>query len=373
MNSMSFYDEMKRYPWEEIASRIHGQSSPDVERALSTRPLDLDGMISLLSPAAEPYLEEMARRAHGITLQRFGRTIQMFAPLYLSNVCVNACVYCGFNRHNPVERRTLSVEEAGAEGKAIRDLGFRHLLLVAGEAPHLITVEYLRGVLEKLRPWFSSISIELHPMNVDAYEALIEAGVDGLVVFQETYDESRYKDFHPRGRKRDFHWRLETPERGARAGFRRVGLGALLGLRDWRVEGFYLALHSRYLFRNFWRSQVNISFPRLRPAAGEFQPPHPVSDLHFVQLLVALRLFLPDAGLVLSTREPASLRDHLIPLGITSMSAGSHTEPGGYSRPTDAEAQFRISDERPPRVVAEVIQKAGYEPVWKDWDAAFLH
>jgi len=369
---MSFHDHMRQHPWKEIAAKVRGRSASDVEAALAGRSVNLEGMLSLLSPAATPYLEEMARRAHRLTLQRFGRTIQMFAPLYLSNECVNACVYCGFNRHNPIERRTLSVDEAEAEGRAIHDLGFRHLLLVSGETPHRVSLDYLRQVLNRLRPRFSSISIELHPMGVDAYEALIDAGVDGLVVFQETYNEERYGDFHPRGKKRDFLWRLETPERGARAGFRRVGLGALLGLCDWRVEGFYLALHAQYLFRNFWRSQVNISFPRLRPAAGRFEPPHPVSDLHFVQLLLALRLFLPDAGLVLSTRESPSFRDHLIPLGVTTMSAGSHTEPGGYSRPTDAEAQFSVCDDRPPGAVAEVIRNCGYEPVWKDWDAAFL-
>jgi 2-iminoacetate synthase len=234
-------------------------------------------------------------------------------------------------------------------------------------------MDYLRAVLEQLRPWFASISVEIFPLDTDAYAELIDNGVDGLTVFQETYNERRYGDFHLGGKKRDFAWRLETPERGGEAGFRRVGLGALLGLCNWRAEGFFLGLHARYLLRTYWKSHIAISFPRLRPAAGAYEPPAPVSDVNFVQLLVALRLFLPDAGLVLSTRESAQLRDHLIPLGVTSMSAGSRTEPGGYTHSSDAEAQFEVADERPPHVVAEVIRGKGYEPVWKDWDPAFLH
>jgi 2-iminoacetate synthase len=315
----------------------------------------------------------MAQKAHLLTQQRFGRTIGLFAPLYLSNVCTNACVYCGFNVHNPAERLTLTAEQAAAEGKHLHDLGFRHLLLVSGEAPQTVTVEYLTGVMERIRPLFSSISIEIYPLETADYRALIRHGVDGLVIYQETYDEKRYGEVHPAGKKRNYRRRLETPERGGRAGFRRIGIGALLGLNDWRTEGFFLALHARYLMRTFWKSHITISFPRLRPAAGGFQPPYPVPDIHMVQLMTALRLFLPDAGLVLSTREAPSLRDNLIPLGITSMSAGSRTEPGGYVHDSQAEAQFEIADNRSPQAVSDMIRRKGYEPVWKDWDAAFLH
>jgi 2-iminoacetate synthase len=210
-------------------------------------------------------------------------------------------------------------------------------------------------------------------MESAAYERLIAHGVDGLVIYQETYDEKCYSNVHPAGKKRDYRWRLETPERGGMAGFRRLGIGALLGLSDWRVDGFHLALHARYLLRNFWKSQLTISLPRLRPAAGGFEPPNPVSDAEMVQLLTALRLFLPDAGLILSTRESPHLRDHLLSLGITAMSAGSCTEPGGYAYASQAEAQFEIADHRSPQEIAEVISKKGYEPVWKDWDSAFLH
>jgi 2-iminoacetate synthase len=369
---LSFYEDARRFHWEEIKKEIQTVSWAHVERALSASRLELRDFLSLLSPAAEPYLEQMARRAHLLTEQRFGKVISLFAPLYLSNVCTNCCAYCGFNAQNPVNRRTLSPEEAEAEGEYLRRQGFRHVLLVSGEAPSVVTTGYLLKVLERLRPLFASISIELYPMDVACYRELIANGVDGLVVFQETYDEERYKEVHPGGRKSDYRWRLETPERGGEAGFRRIGLGALLGLSDWRVDGFFLGLHAQFLLRHFWKSHLAISFPRIRAAAGGYQPPWPVSDLQMVHLLTALRLFLPDAGLVLSTRESPHLRDHLIPLGITSMSAGSRTDPGGYAQGGGAEAQFDIADHRSPQTVAEVIRQMGYEPVWKDWDPAFL-
>lgn len=369
---MSFYNEIKKYKWSDIDRDLKSRSRSDVERSLGSHPVNLDGLISLLSPAAEPLLEEMAQEAHRLTIRRFGNVIGMFAPLYISNVCMNRCAYCGFNAGNPVARLTLTVEQIEAEGRAIRALGFRHLLLVSGEAPKIVTMDYLNSALDVLRPLFPSLSVEIFPLDTAAYAELIDHGLDGLVVFQETYDEELYGKVHLGGKKRDYRWRLETPDRGGSAGFRRLGLGALLGLNDWRVEAFFLALHAQYLLRTYWKSQIGISFPRLRPAAGAFQPAHPVSDIDFVQLLTALRLFLPDASLVLSTREPASLRDHLVPLGITTMSAGSHTEPGGYSRESEAEAQFEIADRRSPEEVANMLREKGYEPVWKNWDSIFL-
>ncbi|MFZ2444874.1 MAG: 2-iminoacetate synthase ThiH [Syntrophobacteraceae bacterium] len=372
---MSFHDEVKRTNWAQIEKEIHGRTPADVDAALGARTLNFDHLLSLLSPAAEPRLEEMARRAHLVTQQRFGKTVSLFAPLYLSNVCTNRCAYCGFNAGNPVTRLTLTPEQTVEEGKFIAGMGFRHLLLVSGEAPKVVPLEYFTEAADRLRPYFSSISVEIYPMSADDYRALIAHGVDGLTVFQETYNEDLYAEVHRGGRKRNFQWRLEAPDRGGEAGFRRIGLGALLGLGDWRVEGFYMGLHSRYLMRKFWKSQVSISFPRLRPAAGAFQPPHPVSDRHLVQLLTALRMFLPDVGFTLSTREPATLRDHLLPLGITSMSAGSRTDPGGYTQAQGnggAEAQFEIADHRTPEAVAATLRQKGYEPVWKDWDEAFL-
>jgi 2-iminoacetate synthase len=370
---MSFHEVLKSHPWREVGRGILRSGEDDVRRALAARHPTPEDLLAMLSPAAEPFLEEMAQSAHRLTRQRFGRVIGLFAPVYVSNECINSCVYCGFNRANPVKRLTLTPQRVEAEGRHLHHAGFRHVLLVSGENPHVVTLEYLTWVVDLLRPLFSSISIEIYPLETDEYAELIDHGVDGLVLYQETYDEARFPEFHPRGRKRDFRWRLETPERGGLAGFRRLGVGALLGLGDWRTEGFFLGLHARYLLKTFWRSHVTVSFPRLKPAAGGFEPPHPVGDAELTQLLVALRLFLPDVGFTLSTREPAHLRDHLIPLGITSMSAGSSTEPGGYTRDGEAEAQFQVADERSPREIAEVIQSRGYEPVWKDWDAAFLH
>jgi 2-iminoacetate synthase len=369
---MSFYDVLKELDWGGVGEEIRGRTTRDVERSLGNRDCALEDFVSLVSPAAEGYLEWMAQRAHSLTEQRFGKVISLFAPLYLSNECTNPCVYCGFNVNHPVERLTLSAEQAEREADYLHGLGFRHVLLVSGEAPQVVTESYLHEVLKRLRPSFSSISIEIYPMSGDAYRALAADGVDGLVIYQETYNETGYRSFHPGGRKRDFRWRLETPERGGEAGFRRIGIAALLGLDDWRVEAYCMALHARYLLRHFWKSHITISFPRLRPAAGGFQPPRLVSDTNLVQILTALRLFLPDVGFTLSTRESAILRDHLIPLGITSMSAGSRTEPGGYAHGAEAGAQFEVADERSPADVAEVIRQKGFEPVWKDWDAAFI-
>ena len=368
---MSFHEELKKYSWTEIEGEIERRGASDVRAALDATTVGLDGVLSLLSPAADEYLEEMAARAHAVTRQRFGNTIGLFAPLYLSNVCVNSCAYCGFNSRNQIERLTLTPEQAQEEAEYIHGMGFRNILLVSGEAPKIVSMDYLSDVVKRIRPFFPSISVEIYPMGAEEYAGLAELGVDGLVVFQESYNETLYEQVHLGGKKRDFRWRLETPDRGGSAGFRRIGLGALLGLGDWRTEAFFLALHSQYLMRRFWKSQVSISFPRLRPAAGGFQPASPVSDRDFVQLLTALRLFLPDAGLTLSTREPAELRDNLIPLGISMMSAGSRTDPGGYTRAREAEAQFEIADRRTPEEVAGVIRQKGYEPVWKDWDQAF--
>jgi 2-iminoacetate synthase len=294
----------------------------------------------------------------------------MFAPLYLSNVCVNHCIYCGFNARNAIPRLTLSPEEAESEGSALRRMGFQTVLLLSGDSPQVITGDYLKRVLERLRPHFSSMGIEMFPMTVKRYQELIGQGVDGLTVFQETYDRTSYAKFHPGGTKNDYRWRLETPERGGAAGFRRLGIGALLGLNDWRVEGFFVALHARYLLRTCWRSQLAISFPRLRSSVGGIAPPFPVVDRHLVQLICALRLFLPDVGFTLSTREDSVLRDCLVPLGMTSMSAGSHTEPGGYVRPGASGAQFEVADERSPGEVSAMLRRIGYEPVWKEWEGA---
>ena len=373
----------------------------EVAAALARRDLDLANLATLLSPAAAGQLERLAKRSNRLTQQRFGRVIRLFAPLYLSNECINNCTYCGFSRDNRILRVTLSIDEVVREARALADQGFRNILLVAGEHPKFISSSYMTDCVAALRETVPSISLEVGPMETGEYRPLVQAGAEGLIVYQETYNREVYAEMHTSGPKRKFNWRLETPERAHEAGFRRLGIGALYGLSDWRRETICLAAHAQHLLRHCWKSQLTVSLPRLRPCAGEFEPLTNFDDRALVQTICALRLFLPDLGIVLSTRETAALRDRLIPMGITTMSAGSHTEPGGYTgagndklhytergkirelaenasewtKPangTNATGQFDIADERPPETVAETISRLGYEPVWKDWDAAIL-
>ena len=321
--------------------------------------------------------------------------MRLFAPLYLSNECINNCRYCGFSRDNPILRVTLSVDQVVAEGRHLAGAGFRQVLLVAGEHPKFISRTYLADCVRALGPDFSSISIEVGPMETADYIPIVEAGAEGLVVYQETYDREIYSDLHTSGPKRDFNWRLDCAERGYDAGFRRIGIGALFGLAHWQEEAVCLAAHTEYLLKRCWQAQITVSLPRLRPAAGEFQPSFSMTDRELAQLICAFRITFPQVGIVLSTRERADLRDALVPLGVTMMSAGSHTEPGGYTGQGAQElhrtvrgkivapefqngedrlatGQFEISDERSPGEIADVLRRRGFEPVWKDWDAALL-
>jgi 2-iminoacetate synthase len=370
---MSFWDELQRHRYEDVLSEIMAKSADDVQCALQSERLQTGDFMALLSPAAAPFIEQMALKAHRLTRQRFGNTILMFAPLYLSNVCTNGCRYCGFNATNRVRRKTLSFDEIKQEATIIHNRGFQHILLCTGEAPQTVDNDYLVKTVEQIRNLFCSISIEVYPMDEAGYGRMAAAGVDGLTIYQETYDQKLYAEMHPFGRKRDFVSRLQAPERGGSAEFRRIGIGALLGLGQFRVEGFFTGLHALYLSRRFWRTHISLSLPRMCQAEGGFAPPNPVSDREFVQITCALRLMLPDAGLTLSTRESATMRDNLLPLGITQMSAGSCTSPGGYANPEKSTRQFNISDERTASEVAQMIQSKGYEAVWKDWDRAFLN
>jgi len=368
---MTFQKTLDKYKLAEVEACIDAKRPADVEAALAAAHLGLDDFMALLSPAAAGYLEQMAQRAHRLTVQRFGKTILMYAPLYLSNECTNGCRYCGFNAHNKVPRRTLTLDEIESEAKVLQERGFRHLLLVTGEAPKAADTGYLAAATARIRPLFSSMSIEVYPMEEAGYHQVIDAGIDGLTLYQETYDRDLYAEMHPFGKKRDFDYRLRAPEHAAAAGMRRIGIGALLGLGRFRVEAFCTGLHALHLARHFWRTHLTVSFPRMRPADGGFQPLHPVSDRDFVQLICALRLLLPDAGLVLSTRESSQLRDNLLPLGITQMSAGSCTSPGGYAEKDESGRQFAIDDDRTPAEVDAMLRSRGYDPVWKDWDNAF--
>jgi 2-iminoacetate synthase len=346
-----------------------------------------------LAPKSDVTLETMARQSQILTRQNFGRTMRLFAPLYLSNECINKCRYCGFSRDNPILRVTLSIEQVAAEARHLAAQGFRQLLLVTGEHPKFVTQDYLTECIRILAPDFSSISIEVGPMETADYLPIVAAGAEGLVVYQETYNREIYAEMHTSGPKRDFNWRLESAVRGYDAGFRRLGVGALLGLSSWQDEAVALAAHVEYLLKRCWQAQITVSLPRLRPAAGEFQPQFSMTDRELAQLICAFRITFPQVGIVLSTRETATLRDELVLLGVTMMSAGSHTEPGGYTRQGAgdlhltvhgriiapefqdgvdeiAAGQFEISDERSPAEIAEVLRRCGLEPVWKDWDQA---
>lgn len=364
-----------------------------LDPTLAAPPAELASFRRLLEPCTDGALEEMARRSAALTRRHFGRTMRLFAPLYLSNECVNSCAYCGFSRENEaILRVTLEIEQVAAEARHLAAEGFRNILLVAGEHPKFVSGEYLKRCIVRLHREIPSLSLEVAPMETADYLPLVAAGAEGLVVYQETYDRDAYRELHLAGPKKDFDWRLDTPERAHEAGFRRIGIGVLFGLSHWRGEATALAAHLFHLQRVCWTSQLTVSMPRLRPAVGEFQPRFPFGDRDFTQLLCALRLTFPQVGVVLSTREPAPLRDALAPLGVTMMSAGSHTEPGGYTGQgsdqlhhtvkgkkvesscsgSSATEQFAISDDRTPGEVASMLASRGLEPVWKDWDSAIL-
>ena len=365
----TFAGELARLPVDDLQDVARGADDPAVDRVLATPPVErtLSDFAVLLSPRAADRLEELARASHRLTVARFGRTMHMYAPVYLSNECLTTCAYCGFARSLPVVRKTLGEADALVEARHLRRQGFRSVLLLTGEHQRLTGVEFLERHLRVLRGLIPSLAIEVQVWGEADYRRLRDAGCEGVVIYQETYDPERYREVHLAGRKRDYRWRLLGPERAARAGMRRVGIGALLGLQDdWRYEALITAAHARFLTRHYWRSQVTVSVPRIRPSASGFQPRVDVGDRELTQLICALRLVLPDAGLVLSSREWPAMRDGLHRIGITHTSAGSHTEPGGYEHPGEAEEQFEVADHRSPAEVASSLRAMGYEPVWED-------
>lgn len=350
-----------------LSSYAMGASDADVDRALGAEHLAPRDVAALLSPAATLRLEELATVASERTLKRFGRAVRLFAPLYVSNECLSTCTYCGFAKDLEVVRLTLTPDEVEAEARLLADRGFRHLLLVSGEHRLATSPDYLTEVVRRVAAVVPSVSVETQTWSDDTYSRLVAAGAEGVVHYQETYDRIRYAEVHVAGWKRDFDRRLASTERAAEAGIRRLGVGALLGLAgDWRADVIAVAAHAAFLCRTYWRTDVTVSLPRIKPCASGFQPVVPVDDTSYVQALCALRLAAPDAGIVLSTREAAPLRDGLVRIAITHMSAGSSTEPGGYSHPGESQEQFAISDERSPLEVAAMLTAAGYEPVWKD-------
>jgi len=358
-------------PFSQLKKKIESCTEEDVARSLRSVHPDIDDLAALLSPAADNYLEAMAARSAAITAMRFGRTTQIYAPLYVSSFCTNRCSYCGFSADNKIERRLLTLGEAEAEAMILHRRGFNHILLVSGEAPAKLGVDYLEKLTLRLRDRFASISIEVQPLSTKEYARLFAAGVASVAIYQETYDRNIYKEVHLSGRKCDYDFRLDTPARAAAGGMREVGIGALLGLADWRLEGLALGVHLAWLRKNFWRTALTVSFPRLRPAAGEFHPLHEVNERDLSHLIFALRIFDHDVGIILSTREEARYRNGMLGLGPTRYSAGSCTAPGGYSDPDRAGEQFSVGDHRTIDEVCVAIRQKGFDPVRKDWDTGF--
>ncbi len=363
-----FREELETYNWDEVQSGIYAKTAADVERALSKHKRDIEDFKALISPAAAPYLEEMAQLSHRLTQKRFGKTIQLYAPMYLSNECQNICTYCGFSYDNQIKRKTLSGAEMLQETEFLKKQGFDHVLLVTGEASKTVGVDYLKNAIRLLRPHFANISIEVQPLEEDEYRTLADEGLYAVLVYQETYHKDNYKQYHPKGKKSNFDYRVDTPDRLGSTGIHKIGLGVLIGLEDWRTDNFFTALHLGYLEKHFWQTRYSISFPRLRPASGLADPKNVITDKELVQLICAWRIFNEEIELSISTRENELFRDHVIQLGATALSAGSRTNPGGYSVDPESLEQFEIDDSRTVAEVKEMIEKKGYKPVWKDWE-----
>ncbi len=366
-----FKDIFDQYNWDDIKASIESKTTVDVLNALSSNKRTLEDFKALISPAAEPFIEQMAQQSHQLTKKRFGNTIQMYAPLYLSNECNNICTYCGFSFDNKVKRKTLSASEIMIEMNVLKANGFEHVLLVTGEANHTVHVDFFLKAIEIIKPHFANISLEVQPLDTEEYAILHKAGVYSVLVYQETYHKQTYRDYHVKGKKSNFDYRLETPDRLGQAGIHKIGLGVLLGLEDWRVDSFFCALHLDYLPKTYWQTKYSMSFPRIRPAEGVDIGKWHINDKELVQLMCAYRLFNEDLELSISTRETETFRNNIIKLGTTSMSAGSKTNPGGYAVDVESLEQFEISDERTPKEIADLILSSGYEPVWKDWDQHF--
>lgn len=367
---MNFTEQINQYDWNTLKSQIYAKTPHDVEIALSKDRRNLDDFMAMVSPAAQPYLEQMAVLSRKYTRQRFGNTIQFYVPLYLTNSCINHCVYCGFSQSNDIKRIILTDNQIIEEVKAIKKMGdFRHILLVTGENPRDAGVDYIENAIRLVKPYFSSIAIEVQPLKEAEYKQLTDAGLNAVYCYQETYNKNRYKIYHPKGMKSKFDWRLDGFDRMGKAGVHKIGLGILIGLEDWRTDATLMALHLRYLQKTYWQTKYSISFPRMRPHEGEqFQPNVIMSDKELAQIIFAYRIFDSDIEIALSTRENPVFRNNMTTLGITSLSAGSKTDPGGYAVYRNELEQFAVNDERTPADVLDAVKKQGYEVVWKDWD-----
>ena len=375
---MMFSEVIRTYDWTKMGEEVAAKTSADVEAALKQAAfgdgLDIEDFKALVSPAATAnaaYIERMAALSREVTQKRFGKTIQFYIPLYLSNECTNHCIYCGFNHENKFTRATLNDAQIMEEAEVLKKMGYEHLLLLTGESPRKVGVDYIEHAMQLLSPHFAQLSLEVFPMSAEEYQRLCKSGLYAVYVYQETYNESRYGYYHPAGKKADFAWRVNSQDRLGMAQVHKIGLGALLGLEDWRTEAYALALHLRHLQKHYWRSKYAIAFPRMRPHAGGYEADFPLSDREFAQMIWAFRLFDPDLEMSLTTRESPAFRDKMMTLGITSVSAGSKTDPGGYSHPNTETAQFDVNDDRSPELMKQSVEAQGYEVVWKDWDKVY--
>lgn len=364
----SFKNTFNQYNWNQITREIYAKTSSDVELALSRNKRDLEDFKALISPAAKPYLEQMAQMSSQLTKKRFGNTMQMYVPMYLSNECQNICTYCGFSMTNKIARRTLTDAEILTEVGFLKKKGYDHILLVTGEANRTVGVDYINNAIKLINKHFSNVTIEVQPLDQPDYETLMDSGLYAVLVYQETYHKDEYKKHHPKGKKSNFDYRLETPDRLGKAGVHKIGLGALFGLEDWRTDSFFTGLHLNYLQKNYWKTKYSISFPRLRPHSGGLEPKVEMTDHDLVQAICAFRLLDEDVELSMSTRESEVFRNNVVRLGITSISAESKTNPGGYAVDPQSLEQFEISDERPTEEIADMLKKQGFEVVWKDWE-----
>jgi 2-iminoacetate synthase len=359
--------------WDVISEKISSTTRNQVALAINREGRGgIEDFTALLSPiAASEFLEPMARLSHSLTQKRFGKAIRLFAPLYLSNECNNVCDYCGFSLGNKIVRKTLNQAELLREAGILKKMGFDHVLLVTGESTRKVGLDYINQSISTLRPYFSNLSIEVQPLHQEEYAVLKSSGLHAVLVYQETYNQESYAQHHLKGKKSNFEWRLATPDRLGKAGVHKIGLGCLFGLtKDWRADAFFAGHHMDYLQRKYWRTQYSMSFPRLRPCAGEIPPEVNLEDRDLVQLICAFRIFNHELEISISTRESSELRDHLLPLGVTTMSAGSKTNPGGYGDDESLE-QFEISDSRSVSEVSSQLQHSGYDVVWKDWDQSY--
>lgn len=352
---------VKRYEYNQYTGR-------DVEKALSKEQLSIEDYAAILSPAAMPYLENMARKAMLETRKHFGNSICLFTPLYIANYCENECVYCGFNCKNKIHRGKLSLNEIEKELKAIATTGLKEILILTGESRNASGVEYIGEAIKLATKYFSTIGIEIYPLNSEEYAYLNKCGADFVSVYQETYNPDKYEQVHIRGPKRIFPYRFNAQERALIGGMRGVAFGALLGLDDFRKDAFAAGLHAFFIQQKYPHAEISFSTPRLRPYINNAKNnPNDVHEKQLLQVMLAYRIFMPFAGITISTRERASFRDHVIGMPATKISAGVSVGVGGHSQEEKGDEQFEISDPRSVQEVNQMIIDRGLQPVYTDY------